>query len=757
MGPPTGGAVKSTASTGGYPLEHTPFLAVSGGSGYGAQGYERSVDGHQGGAVRIETVTLLEVIAAAHARHASLVPESAGYLVLGVGQASGGLPLRVEPASVLLSTEGVVSLTGPKEQLADDLCARRLQTILATLLAASQGSGAALHAALNAAETGPPELTALYRVVAKALIPLNRSAAKRALARLARETAKAKSDGLLDLEELVLEEPAESCKEAEASDDGSDEPVAAADVPTESKLAGSGSDEDAQAAAKDDEEDTREAPTPDSSDDDDVPEAGEQDDWEEVDLDIELATPTPSPAVHEATPTFVDPPIAGAAREFGVTVALVEASAAPMSDAAESDDIPIGTSVSADEAEDRDTLLGLGDERPEGPSPDPITVTAGPEDGPQDVQDDLPTADSATDADEAESAPAAEPEPQDDSPAEPEPQDDSPAEPEPQDDSRADHREMRPSATPVIGSCAPPSGPMLAALDSSIDEAIDELDLADDLEDGKAAAQEERSEDRPAPPATPADEGAAPVEAEAALDPLEAEARLVERLMAHVKRERGNARQSWRRAKRAKVKGVVTERVRQRRRDEGQSQTLLERFAASEPDDDAINDAAASLLRLTAIDGTPLPLPMKETVAAAGVAKPEAADEAVDPVDPTAFSEPPMDVTDEVETVSPALALPATEEEAPPELEPPADSSPSLEQVEELAASLDSVIEESPSPSPVTVPNTMLGSSESDSVLPEDTSIPPTFLPEPLRAPRASLFVSATMSTTSAVTAGSSG
>ncbi len=716
--------------------------------------------------MRIETVTLLEIVAAARGRHASLVPESAGYLVLGVGQASGGLPLRVEPACVLLNTEGVVSFAGPKQQLADDLCARRLRTILATLLDASQGSGAALHAALSAPEIGPAELTALYKTVAKALIPLNRSAAKRALARLARETLRAKTEGLLVVDDVTLEEPGESCDQAQAGDE--DETAAA--PPKDSEAAEADASEAAPAEQTDSEEESDEgdeAAAAASGEDDDEPETAAVDDWEDVDLDIELATPTPSPAMHEATPTFVDPPNAGPASELGVAVKPIEDPEPLEDEAAESDDVAPEESVSADELGGQEASMDLADELPDASWPAPVTVTAVAEDGATEAQDDEPD----------------------------------------------DDQEMRPSATPVIGSCSPPTGAMLAALDTSIDEAIHELD-GDALRGAQADAPDDPVDDPPATPSTATENGPAispappaadvaaehdsaepvePVEPEPELDPLEAEALLAERLIADVRRQRGNARQSWRRAKRAKVKGIVTDRVRQRRRDEGRSQTLLERFAASEPDDDSINDAAASLMRLTAIDGTPLPVPIavraprraasrpaaptwegtardddaspapaevkqavatSETVEAADLEEPaetasdadlEEAEDTADPVDPAAFSEPPMDVTDEAETVSPALALPAAELADLSDQEPLPDSSPLLEQVEELAMSLDEVIEESPSPSPVTVPNTMLAQNEANGELPEDPSIPPTFMPEPLRTPRASLFVSATL------------
>jgi hypothetical protein len=169
--------------------------------------------------VNIEHVSLLEVIAAARGRYASLVPESAGHLMLGIGRATAGLPVRIHASEVLLSTEGAVALVGRKQSMPMDQACRQLSLLFKGLLEVATGHVPALA---NAARRSDPcdDVGQLYAIVTQALIPLNRGAAKRALARLARETTRAKQQGLLALKGLAgeLEEPA-----ATVSDDPCDE------------------------------------------------------------------------------------------------------------------------------------------------------------------------------------------------------------------------------------------------------------------------------------------------------------------------------------------------------------------------------------------------------------------------------------------------------------------------------------------------------------------------------------------------------
>jgi hypothetical protein len=143
--------------------------------------------------LQVEKVTLVEVLAAARSQHASLVPESAGHLVLGVARAMGGRPFAVAPQKVLVGVDGEVSVAGARPAT-PAVAAQRFRMLLRTLLDASQGQAPALRVVCN---EDPPDLERLLGGVARALIPMNRGAARRALGRLARETIRAKDGRLL--------------------------------------------------------------------------------------------------------------------------------------------------------------------------------------------------------------------------------------------------------------------------------------------------------------------------------------------------------------------------------------------------------------------------------------------------------------------------------------------------------------------------------------------------------------------------------
>ncbi|WP_433927921.1 hypothetical protein AB3662_32545 [Sorangium cellulosum] len=142
-------------------------------------------------------VTLDEVLAAAHARCASLVPETSGYLALAVSDATSRLPLRLDDRAVLLTTEGTVTVRTRGEPVAPAEAARLLRDLLARLLAASAGSMPNLATTARPRPASEQDPDAVAREVEAALIPVNRNAARRALARLARETLRAKEAGRL--------------------------------------------------------------------------------------------------------------------------------------------------------------------------------------------------------------------------------------------------------------------------------------------------------------------------------------------------------------------------------------------------------------------------------------------------------------------------------------------------------------------------------------------------------------------------------
>jgi hypothetical protein len=146
--------------------------------------------------VRVSSVTLEEVLTAAAARAASLVPETSGYLALAVGDATSRLPFRVEDRAVTLTTEGSVVVARGDEVVAPAESARVLRDLLSRLLARSVGTMPGLSAA-GRTRDNERDTEAVVGELEAALIPVNRAAARRALARLARETLKAKESGRL--------------------------------------------------------------------------------------------------------------------------------------------------------------------------------------------------------------------------------------------------------------------------------------------------------------------------------------------------------------------------------------------------------------------------------------------------------------------------------------------------------------------------------------------------------------------------------
>lgn len=151
-------------------------------------------------------VTLDEVFAAATARAASLVPETSGYLALALGDATSRLPLAPDDRAVMLTTEGTVSVTRRGDPVSPRQAARTLRGVLARLLAASAGTMPGLAGAARAREESDRGVDAVVEEIEAALIPVNRAAARRALARLARETLRARELGKLTAPRLEREE-----------------------------------------------------------------------------------------------------------------------------------------------------------------------------------------------------------------------------------------------------------------------------------------------------------------------------------------------------------------------------------------------------------------------------------------------------------------------------------------------------------------------------------------------------------------------
>lgn len=140
------------------------------------------------------SVSLSEVLAGAEAQAVPLSAECAGYLVLAAADQAALSPRRVQPGEVCLLDDGAVRLLGGAP--ADDATAEGdLRELLGGLLSSASSTTAGLMRARRRASGAG--VGALLRELERALIPVNRAAARRALARLARETVRAKDEGRL--------------------------------------------------------------------------------------------------------------------------------------------------------------------------------------------------------------------------------------------------------------------------------------------------------------------------------------------------------------------------------------------------------------------------------------------------------------------------------------------------------------------------------------------------------------------------------
>jgi hypothetical protein len=147
------------------------------------------------------SVTLSEVKRAARAHRAPLAGESAGYLVLAIADQVLQAPRLVRAAEVQLTEDGALRVLSGRAS-SDEEAELSLRSALdQLLLVASSGSAALTRASRR---TAPVGLAALVRELEAALIPVNRSAARRALSRLHRETARALESGNLPPDEAEI-------------------------------------------------------------------------------------------------------------------------------------------------------------------------------------------------------------------------------------------------------------------------------------------------------------------------------------------------------------------------------------------------------------------------------------------------------------------------------------------------------------------------------------------------------------------------
>ncbi len=140
------------------------------------------------------SVSLAEVARAARARQAPMAAESAGYLVLAVADQVALAAREVRSQAVELNQDGGIRLRAG-DPTGEGEAERQVRGLLGELLqAASSVTPALLRVA---GKRGPASLGGLIAELEAALIPVNRAAARRALARLSRETARALEQGLL--------------------------------------------------------------------------------------------------------------------------------------------------------------------------------------------------------------------------------------------------------------------------------------------------------------------------------------------------------------------------------------------------------------------------------------------------------------------------------------------------------------------------------------------------------------------------------
>lgn len=132
-----------------------------------------------------QSVTLEDVFAVVEAKRVPLAPELAGYLSLEIADGTDAGSGDVDPKTVLISEEGTVALLRPKKEVVIGEAESSIRNLLAKLLDASGSSTPALT--LAARRKPGNGLPALVEELEAALIPVNRAAGRRALARLARE------------------------------------------------------------------------------------------------------------------------------------------------------------------------------------------------------------------------------------------------------------------------------------------------------------------------------------------------------------------------------------------------------------------------------------------------------------------------------------------------------------------------------------------------------------------------------------------
>lgn len=133
--------------------------------------------------------TLQELLSTLKARKVRVPSEIGAFVALEVCESLGRGPARVATADVRIADDGTISLFVPPNSATLEEAARAVVGLLASVLvAAGTGAPAALIRLVeDGAPTGPGCLDRLRDDLEAALVPLNRGAARRVLARMVRE------------------------------------------------------------------------------------------------------------------------------------------------------------------------------------------------------------------------------------------------------------------------------------------------------------------------------------------------------------------------------------------------------------------------------------------------------------------------------------------------------------------------------------------------------------------------------------------
>jgi hypothetical protein len=156
---------------------------------------------------QVEWVSLEDVMAAADRGLAPLGPELAGFVVLEAVARARELGGIVDSSRIAIGTSGHVALTAPPSRGGEIEATMALRQTLSELLAVASSTTPALRACAKRREG--MSLGIIARELEGALIPLNRAASRRGIARVARATLEALEKGQLPEEREKRDEISE--------------------------------------------------------------------------------------------------------------------------------------------------------------------------------------------------------------------------------------------------------------------------------------------------------------------------------------------------------------------------------------------------------------------------------------------------------------------------------------------------------------------------------------------------------------------